>query len=135
MKKIDAFREATVSLLTELRNAIEKGTVPYHVGLEMQDTIKKTMDNVIIKSKQQEVGKIMTTDIVETLPWIDYSEVCERIEEHAIAKGKAEGEAKGKAEGKAEIVRNLLALGFPVDAIQKASGLSLEEIEQLRSAN
>jgi predicted transposase/invertase (TIGR01784 family) len=51
------------------------------------------------------------------------------------AEGIAEGEAKGEAKGKAEIVRNLLALGVSVEDIQKASGLTLDEIEQLRSAD
>ena len=48
----------------------------------------------------------MPTNILETLPWIDYREVFDRIEERGretgIAEGKAEGIAEGKVEGKAE---------------------------------
>lgn len=43
----------------------------------------------------------------------------------------AYAEKKGKEEGKAEMARNLKAMGFPIEAIAKASGLSIEEIEQL----
>lgn len=43
----------------------------------------------------------------------------------------AYAEKKGKEEGKAEMARNLKAMGVPIEAIAKASGLSIEEIEQL----
>jgi len=104
--------------------------------MQMQDTIRKTMENVIIRSKK-EVDAAMTTNIVETLPWIDYREAFERLEE----RGRAEGEAKGKAEGKAErdmeialkafgslnlgesltaITNTLKELGIPDNAIESA---------------
>ena len=38
---------------------------------------------------------------------------------------------EGKEEGKAEMARNLKAMGVPIETIAKASGLSIEEIEQL----
>ena len=57
----------------------------------------------------------------------------DRLSEIAYAekRGKEEGKAEGKEEGKAEMARNLKAMGFPIEAIAKASGLSIEEIEQL----
>lgn len=48
-----------------------------------------------------------------------------------IAYAEKRGKEEGKAEGKAEMARNLKAMGFPIEAIAKASGLSIEEIEQL----
>lgn len=48
------------------------------------------------------------------------------------AEGRVQGRAEGKAEGKAEMTRNLLALGIPVEAIAKSSGLTEEEIERLQ---
>ena len=50
------------------------------------------------------------------------------------AKGRVEGEAKGRAEGKLEIARNLLEMGLPPTQVAAATGLSCEEIEQLRSS-
>ena len=48
----------------------------------------------------------MSTNILETLPWIDYREVFDKIEERGretgIAEGKAEGKAEGIAQGKVE---------------------------------
>ena len=45
----------------------------------------------------------MTTNITETLPWVDYREVFTKLEERGRAEGKAEGEAKGKAETQMDI--------------------------------
>jgi predicted transposase YdaD len=67
----------------------------------MQDTIHKTMENVLVKSKE-EVGFTMTTNIIETLPWIDYRELFVKLEERGRAEGEARGEARGKAKGRAE---------------------------------
>jgi predicted transposase YdaD len=44
----------------------------------------------------------MTTNIVETLPWIDFREVFKKLEERAKTEGRLEGKAEGKLEGKAE---------------------------------
>jgi hypothetical protein len=99
--KIEPFLEAAVSLLSEINRAAESGAMPYNLAIQMEDTIRKTFDNTVIKS-HKEVGSIMTTNIVETLPWIDYSEVFIKIEERGKAEGLAKGEAKGKAEGLAE---------------------------------
>ena len=116
----DSFKEAAASLLSELKNAVEAGAVPYHTALQMQDTILKTAENIIIKS-EQEAGFKMTTNITETLPWVDYREVFIKLEERGRAegeaKGKAEGEAKGKAETQMEIaVKAITRLGRGKDA-------------------
>ena len=48
-----------------------------------------------------------------------------------LAVGKAEGKAEGRAEEKIENARNFKALGVPSEIIMKATGLSIEEIENL----
>ena len=51
-------------------------------------------------------------------------------------KGKEEGRAEGKEEGmnqrSLEIARNLLSLGLPVTQITQATGLTEEEIKQMK---
>ena len=42
--------------------------------------------------------------------------------------GREEGREEGKEEGKLEIARNMKALGFNIDAIVKATGLSKEQV-------
>jgi predicted transposase/invertase (TIGR01784 family) len=48
-----------------------------------------------------------------------------------IEEARAEGERDGKLEGKREAARNLMHLGVTVDIIEKATGLSQKEIEEL----
>ena len=48
-----------------------------------------------------------------------------------LEKGLAEGRAEGRAEGLKETARNLKSMGLGVSDIQKATGLSLEEIRGL----
>ena len=114
-KKIDNFKEAAASLLSEVRNAVENNTVPYYIGIQMQDTIRKTLENVIIKSGR-EVDFNMTTNITETLPWTDYRELFEKIEER--------GKAEGKAEGMAEVQINIAVKFFE----KNKSGMSMQAI-------
>jgi predicted transposase/invertase (TIGR01784 family) len=49
--------------------------------------------------------------------------------------GFIEGEAKGRIEGKIEVAKNFIKLGFDNETIAKGTGLSLEEIEELRKEN
>lgn len=51
----------------------------------------------------------------------------------AEAKGRTEGEAKGKADAQKEMAFKLLALGIELSVIAEASGLSVKEIEKLKT--
>jgi predicted transposase/invertase (TIGR01784 family) len=44
-----------------------------------------------------------------------------------------EGLAEGRAEGRAEVAREMLYDGVPVEKISKYTGLSIEDIEALKS--
>jgi hypothetical protein len=131
--KVESFLKATKVLLTELKNAVDDGSVPYHVAVHMEDTIRKTFENVIVKS-EKEVDFTMTTNIAETLPWTDYSEV--------FAKSKAEGKAEGRTEGRAERDMEIALAMFakhkpgtddkPLIKAMKDLGISDETIEVAR---
>ena len=47
------------------------------------------------------------------------------------AEGRAEGLEEGRAEVEADIARNLKQMGFPITEIEKATGLTAEEISRL----
>ena len=47
------------------------------------------------------------------------------------SEGKAEGLAEGKAEGEANIIRNLHRLGFSMEQICQAVGLTQEQVEEI----
>ena len=49
-----------------------------------------------------------------------------------IAEGMKQGMEKGMKQRSLEIARNLLSLGLPVDQITQATGLTEEEIKQLK---
>ena len=62
-------------------------------------------------------------------------------EEKGIAKGRAEGRVEGRAEGRAEgelskgltVARNLLAIGMSWPQIMQITGLTEEQLRQLKS--
>ena len=55
--------------------------------------------------------------------------------EEGLVKGHAKGLEEGRAEEKMEMAKNLKSLGVDVKTIMKASGLTEEQIEQLRCAS
>ncbi len=100
-KNMNDFKTAAVNLLAELKKAMEQGAVPYHIGVQMHETIRKTLENIIGKT-EKEVDVDMTTNIIETLPWIDFGEVFRKSKERDKMEGKVEGRAEGKVEGRTE---------------------------------
>ena len=60
---------------------------------------------------------------------LDTAKLEGRIE--GLAEGRAEGRAEGITEGLLQTARNLNSMGMPAEVIQKATGLSIEEIEKL----
>jgi len=99
--QVEHFRDATAELLSEIKNAVDTGTIPRHVGVQMQENVRKIVDNIIAKS-DKEVGAVVTTTITETLPWVDYKEVFEKLEERSKAEGMQKGLLEGKREGMLE---------------------------------
>ena len=49
-----------------------------------------------------------------------------------IGQAQKEGEAKGKAEGKLEIAKNMLKDGMNLETVMKYTGLSKEEVLNLK---
>ena len=80
------------------------------------------------KETRKNVLKNMTTER-------DLRNQMEYARQEAIAEGLAEGRAaglaEGRAEGRAEDARNFLALGVDPEIISKATGISIEELQNL----
>ena len=57
--------------------------------------------------------------------------------EEGLAEGRAEGRAEGLAEGELskslDVARQMKAEGLPVEMIARCTGLSIEQIEDLKS--
>ena len=56
----------------------------------------------------------------------------ERLEEKGREEGRIEGRAEGRAEGKREMLFAMLKAGAEVRLLKEVSGLSEEELEELR---
>jgi len=57
----------------------------------------------------------------------------EKIREEGRKEGIKEGMEKGKIEGKIEVAKNLLKTGIDIEIIVKSTGLTKEEIEDLKN--
>jgi hypothetical protein len=99
-RDVETFRKAGKELLERLKEAVDSQRLSYHIAVEIQETIRTTVDNVL-KRSEKEVDMDMFTSMTETLPWIDYSVVFAELEAKATAKGEARGRAEGRAEGEA----------------------------------
>jgi hypothetical protein len=122
--KIDGFRTAGAELLAALRDSMERGAVPYHLAVEMQETIRKTAENAVSRAGT-EVDFDMTTNIVETLPWIDYGELFEKIEARSRTERDSEialraFERRSRGTDVAAISQMLGELGIPSETIESA---------------
>ena len=51
--------------------------------------------------------------------------------ERGLIEGEARGKSLGLAEGKRETARNLRSMGLSIENISKATGLTVQEVEQL----
>jgi len=52
--------------------------------------------------------------------------------EEGMEKGREEGREEGRAEGMANAARNMLAEGFSIDLVVKCTGLSVEQVKELK---
>ena len=103
------------------------------------DSLPRELDDVNLK-KAITVLEVMNFSDEERDFYEDHLKWL-RIETNSLkkmkAEGKAEGLVEGKAEGKAEekieIARNLLAQNIDITNISLATGLSIVEIEKLKS--
>ena len=104
------------------------------------DSLPRELDDVNLK-KAITVLEVMNFSDEERDFYEDHLKWL-RIETNSLkkmkAEGKAEGLVEGKAEGKAEekiaLVRNSLKAGLPLETISSITGLSIKEIEKLKSS-
>lgn len=99
-----------------------------------EPTLKKAMDTLEFLSQDREARRLYE----ERQKYLhDEASMIEWATEKGMAKGMAQGMAKGIAEGEQkkaiQIAKNMLALGLQVSVIAKASGLSEDEVESLKS--
>ena len=104
------------ALKEQVFNRLEELAAVANLSLEDRIAYDKALD-------RYRVSRIVEEDAREA--------GCKQGLEEGRAKGLAEGLAEGRAEGLAAIARNLKSLGFSIEQIREATGLSDAEIESL----
>ena len=102
--------------------------------------LPKALDNPGLK-KALTVLDVMNFSPIEREAYEDHlkwlmteAETLKKAREEAKEEGIEIGEAKGKAEEKIALVRNSLKAGLPLETISSITGLSVKEIEKLKSS-
>ena len=111
-----------------LQNMRNFATRPEQYGKKYDPIFESSLQSPIPeKEKLQYFRSMFDNDIRSYLTDEDRQEIAEEF----YAKGKAEGKAEGIAEGRAEIAKALKALDISPSDIARATGLTLQEIEDL----
>lgn len=103
----------------------------------MPDALKEQVFN-----RLEELAAVANLSLEDRIAYdkaLDRYRVSRIVEEDAreagwkqgLEEGRAKGLAEGRAEGIAAIARNLKSLGFSIEQIREATGLSDAEIESL----
>ena len=87
-------------------------------------------NNDRIKEAREQLDKIRADE--ELWDRIRLQEEFEFDQNTSLANARAEGEAKGKSEANKETAKRMLELGLEIEIIEKATGLSKEEILRLK---
>ena len=67
----------------------------------------------------------------EMLSERDIQAICSYAHDEGERKGREEGERKGRKEERLSIAKSLLMTGIPAETVAKATGLSLETVQDL----
>jgi predicted transposase/invertase (TIGR01784 family) len=116
--------------ITELENLTEKW-IYFIKNAENLDVIPDNVDDEGLKIAYQEANKHTWTK--EELDAYDYAYMREEDEKAKLDFAEKKGEERGEQKQKIEIAKNLIGLGLDNISIEKATGLSIEQIEKLRS--
>ena len=143
--RVNEFNQVAVSPLEEWMSYLKDGKISPDTtapGLrEAREKLKYySMSPAERNAYDRHLGDIMIqNDVMDTARLEGLAEGLAKGLEEGRAEGLEEGMAKGLEEGRAEgkhlqnmeNARNLKRLGVPVETISQATGLSIEEIEEL----
>ena len=120
-------------LLKYVRDYREEG---YELKEAIDLSVRRCITEDVLKDFLIKYGREVREMLYEGITAEEFAEIRGREErEEGRAEGLAEGRAEGLAEGhyeeKLSIARNLLAEGSSVELISKATGLTIEEIQNL----
>ena len=114
-----------------------KGTLLYFFVCNDQTLLEEVYEgDSFMKMLKEEAEKIV--EGIDRLLYYDADELHRLDREDAIKEGREEGRQEGIEQGtsqaKHEIAKNLLAEGLDINVISKTTGLSLEELSNLKES-
>lgn len=120
------------------KKLIEKNQLIIMLGLEKEELEKLSKEYKKVGDFMKELDKI--NDDIEFREYMTYEEDQRKIfnsriieaEEIGLAKGLAKGHAEGQKSEKLEIAKNLLNKNIDIEIISETTGLSIEEIKNLK---
>ena len=139
--RVDEFDKLAVTPLDEWIAFLKTGEIPEtataHGLPEARERLR--YDNMNSKEKAEYDGhmealryqrSVIQTGIIE-----GYDKGLEKGYDKGIKEGIKEGKKEGKKEGIEEVARSLKSMNLPIDQIIQATGLTAEEIKQLKIEN
>ena len=139
--RVNEFDKVAVTPLEEWMKYLKEGIIrPDTTAPGLNEAREKLKYYSMSKEERQAYDEHLSAVMIQN-DVLDTAKLEGRIE--GLAEGRAEGRAEGIAEGRAEgraegitegllqTARNLKSMGMPAEVIQKATGLSIEEIEKL----
>ena len=137
--RVDEFDKLAVTPLDEWIAFLKTGEIPEtataHGLPEARERLR--YDNLNSKEKAEYDGhmealryqrSVIQTGIIE-----GYDKGLEKGYDKGIKEGIKEGKKEGKKEGIEEVARSLKSMNLPIDQIIQATGLTAEEIKQLKT--
>ena len=99
--------------------------LPFKARKSVFEKLEKIVDIASLSKEEREKYDESIKVYRDNLVTIEYAE------QKGKKEGKEEGRKEGREEERIEIARNLKKIGIDVAAIQKATGLTPDEIEKL----
>ena len=127
--RVNEFDKVAVTLLEEWMKYLKEGIIrPDTTAPGLNEAREKLKYYSMSKEERQAYDEHLSAVMIQN-DVLDTAKLEGRIE--GLAEGRAEGRAEGITEGLLQTARNLKSMGMPAEVIQKATGLSIEEIEKL----
>ena len=127
--RVNEFDKVAVTPLEEWMKYLKEGIIrPDTTAPGLNEAREKLKYYSMSKEERQAYDEHLSAVMIQN-DVLDTAKLEGRIE--GLAEGRAEGRAEGITEGLLQTARNLNSMGMPAEVIQKATGLSIEEIEKL----
>jgi len=102
-------------------------------NFNINQKIVSLKENIFLKLfETAEIAKFSKMEYQDYEDSLKYYRDLKNSLDTAKEEGKIEGKIEGQIEGKIEVAKNLLKIGIDINIIAKSTGLTIEEIRELK---